>query len=217
MLVPRDFVENKLYNFGKELEELDFIFNTFAEVVLGERPGFEIRTISSSDLTVYVALVSSVAACITIAAERLLDLYKKYLEVKRLHAELKKQGLSDEDLQGVVKRQNKMMEQGIEQITVEVFNTYWKGSDTGRENELRNSVRISLNKLANRVDRGFNIEVRVQPLPESADTEETTDPQAEQRQHVQTIQAASKNLQFMRVEGEPILSLPENGGREDES
>jgi len=43
MLVPRDFVENKLYHFGKELEELDFIFSTFAEVTLGERPGFEIR------------------------------------------------------------------------------------------------------------------------------------------------------------------------------
>jgi hypothetical protein len=34
---------------------------------------------------------------------------------------------------------------------------------------------------------------------------------------VQTIQAASKNLQFMRVEGEPILSLPENGGEEKQS
>ena len=150
------------------------------------------------------------AACIATAVDKLLDLYKKFLEVKRLRAEMKKQGLTDEDLQGVTKRYHTMMEKGIEQITIEVFETYYKGNDAGRENELKNGVRISLNKLANRIDRGFNIEVRVASLPESANPEETTDSPAEVRQHVQTIQTASKNLQFMRVEGEPILSLPEN-------
>ncbi|MBI3797752.1 MAG: hypothetical protein HY268_12395 [Deltaproteobacteria bacterium] len=95
-------------------------------------------------------MACSVAACVTTAVDKLLDWYKRYLEVKELRTKLKKQGLPDEALQGVVNHHNAMMKQGIEQITVEIFNTYWKGNDTGRGNELRNSVRISLNNCSSR-------------------------------------------------------------------
>jgi len=45
VLIPRCAVENKLINFAEELKELDFILNTFSEVVTGTRDGQTIRTI----------------------------------------------------------------------------------------------------------------------------------------------------------------------------
>jgi hypothetical protein len=72
-------------------------------------------------------------------------------------------------------------------------------------------LRLALKKIANRVDRGFNIDVRVAP-PETTEAEEgeEADPEeAENLKYYEMIEAASENLQFLRLEGDPILSLPE--------
>ena len=98
------------------------------------------------------------------------------------------------------------MEKGIDKIAVEVVNEYHKKDDKGRKNELTNAVRISLNKVANRIDQGFNIEVRVAPTPKSEDEEKEN---KELQKAIAAIQAATANMQFMKLEGQPILRLPE--------
>ena len=77
-------------------------------------------------------------------------------------------------------------------------------------NELTDALRISLNKLANRIDRGYNIEVRVAELPkqEVQEGQDNAD-QTEKIQHFEAIKKAAPNLQFIRLDGEPVLSLPE--------
>lgn len=58
-----------------------------------------------------------------------------------------------------------------------------------------------------RVDRGFNFEVRIEPpKPLPQDAKEAS----EVKQAVQTIQVASVNMQYMKLEGPPILALPED-------
>jgi hypothetical protein len=91
-------------------------------------------------------------------------------------------------------------------LSVEIIEQFHPGKDGHRKNELTNAIRISLNKVANRIDRGYNIEIRVQPLKETAQ-----DSQEEKKtaQQVKVIQAASKNMQFMKLEGAAILQLPE--------
>ena len=60
-----------------------------------------------------------------------------------------------------------------------------------------------MNKIANRLDEGFNISVRVEPIT-------TPDPEApKQAEQVESIRAAEKTLQFLKIEGPPLLSLPE--------
>jgi len=99
------------------------------------------------------------------------------------------------------------MEAEIEKFTVEIVNEYHTGKDGGRKNELTNAVKISLNKIANRIDRGFNFEVRIEPpKPLPQDAKEAN----EVKQAVHTIQVASVNMQYMKLEGPPILALPED-------
>jgi hypothetical protein len=100
------------------------------------------------------------------------------------------------------------MEKGIEKIAVEIVSEYHKKDDKGRKNELTNSVRISLNKIANRIDKGFNLEVRVAPITEE-NTESDENKGDELKKSIATIQAATPNMQFMNLEGQPILRLPE--------
>jgi hypothetical protein len=54
VLVPRVAVRNQLLNFSEELKELGFILNTFSEVATGKPDTLELRTLSSSDLLVYL-------------------------------------------------------------------------------------------------------------------------------------------------------------------
>jgi hypothetical protein len=209
VLIPRGAVENKLINFAEELKELSFILDTISEVAIGSRDGQTIRTISSSDILVYLQASAPYAACLAFCVERVVALYKQYLEIRKLRQEMRKQGIPSKEMSGIERHVNKMMESGIDKIATEVVNEYYKNNDLGRRNELTNAVRISLNKIANRIDKGFNFEVRVAPLPEPDDREKDKE-NKELRKAVESIQSATKNMQFLKLDGKPILKLPEN-------
>jgi hypothetical protein len=206
VLIPRSVIENKLLDFVAELKELGFILNSFSEFSTGSKDDLAIRTISSSGLLVTLQAAAPYAALVAICIERLVAFYKQLLEIRKLRQDMSKQGVPDKATQGVQDYANTMMEQGIEKIVDEVVRKYSKVADEGRKNELINGIRISLNKIANRIDKGFNIEVRVAPAPKQGVEESANE---ELQQAIAAIQSATPNMQFMRLEGEPILSLPE--------
>jgi hypothetical protein len=209
-IVPREFVNNRLDKFADELSELDKIFETLAELATGSRPGFNVKTISSSDLTVFFDAAPSVAACIAVAIERIVALYKQLLEIRKLNNELAKQGVTKEELVGVENHANNLMETGIEKLIDELITEYGKQIEKGRKHELEIALRFSLKKMANRIDRGFNVEVRAEPIKEGEKAEGTeTESEANEIHHAKITQAA-KTLQFMKLDGSPILSLNES-------
>ncbi len=207
VLIPRKSIDNRLIEFSDELKEIGFILNTFSEVATGKKDELAIRTISSSDLLVHLSATAPYAACVAIAIERIVTLYKQLLEIRKLRQELQKQGVPDERITGIQDYANHLMGEGIENVTIEIINQFYKEKDKGRKNELTNAVRISLKKLANRIDKGFNVEVRVEPL-------DKVEPESEEnikiREATNIIQTATKNMQFLKAEGSPILKLPES-------
>ncbi len=206
VLVPRSAIENRLLNFAAELKEIDFIVNTFTEIATGQREQIALKTVSSSDLLVYLSSNLPSAACIAVAVERVVALYKQLLEVRKLHGELRKQGVPAESIKGIESHANEIMSKGIEQLSVEIVAKYYHKKDGGRKNELITAAKVSLNKLANRIDRGFNVEVRVEQLAEGSAESKNE----EKNQAVHTIFAASANMKFLKVDGPPILQLPES-------
>jgi len=206
MLIPRAGVRNELLEFGHELRELAFVLNTFSEVTTGKPDALEIKTISSTDLTVYLKAGIRIARCTALAIERIVALYKQLMEIKKLRSELITHGVPEKQVAGVEVHANQLMEKGIEELTVEIMQGFHEGKDGGRKNELTTAVRISLNRIANRVDRGYNIEVRAEPLGKVAKEDEDA---KKVEAHIQAILSTSKDMQFMRIEGAPILSLPE--------
>ena len=70
-------------------------------------------------------------------------------------------------------------------------------------------MRFALKKIANRVDRGFNIEIRVEPVQKESE-DETDTAKTESHEYIQAILSAAKELQFIKESGGPILSLPES-------
>lgn len=206
VVVPRSEVDNALPNFGKELIELNKIFSVFSELATGSRESFKIRTISSSDLTVFLEFLPEVAACAAISIERIIALYKQLLEIRKLKGELEKQGVPEEGTAGIDAHANSLMERGITDLIEELIGKFHKNEDPGRENELRIEAKFALNKLAKRIDRGYGIDVRIEPYigDEDIDDEVSED-------ITNTIVSAAKNIQYMKLDGDPILTLPESG------
>ncbi len=162
----------------------------------------EIKSISSSELSVLVELAPKIAASIASGAKKVVEAYKTLRDLRQIINDLLSKKIPEEDVQPLKKRANSMMEKSVEEISVEVVQEYCTIKDEHRKNEIRNGIRISLTMIANRIDAGFNLEVRINP-PAAADAKKETP------EYVETIRDASSSLQFMRLEGAPILSLPE--------
>ena len=206
LLIPRNAVKNKLESFASELTLLNKTFGTFSELATGSRPGFDIRTISSTDLTVFLELGPVVCACAAVAIERVVGLYKQLLEIRLLRKQLVEQGVTEKALQGVDSHANSHMKDGIDKVIADLIEKYAANHDEGRRNELRTELRHALNRIANRIDTGYNFEVRVQPIAKS-DAKEGV--KQEDLAALAVALQASKGVQFLKSGGTPILSLPE--------
>jgi len=210
-MVPRDAIDYQLDAFASECKEFDFIFSTFSEIITGDRKNYRINTISSSDLSVFLEAAPEIAALVAITIERIVALYKSLLEIKKLRSEMLAQNLPKEAFAPIDDHVNSMMDAEIDKIADEVLDEH-NEHDPGRANELKTALRKSLRKLANRIDKGFHVEVRVGALPEPSDEEESVDEQL--RENAEAIRKAAKPLQFIRAKGEPILRLLENSESE---
>lgn len=210
VMIPRDYIENDLGKFGEEIKELNFIFNNFSELIVGEKSSFELRNLSTSEPLITVATVTAIAAGVAKTIGWLIDSYKSLLEIKKLKFELSQQGVPEEHLKGITDHSNEFMKKKIDGIVKKLGKEYKANGDSSRKNELLNGVRISLNKIANRIDNGFNFEVRVEP----AKSEGTEDNEEQENTDIAAILEASKSLQFMKLDGKPILSLSEKKEKE---
>jgi hypothetical protein len=207
LLIPREAVDDKLGEFTDELEEMGFILNTLSEVATGHKDDLKIRTVSSSKLMVFLAAAYPLARIVAKVIDFVVAQYKKILEIKKLHSEMERLGVPEDISEKTKAHANTRMGEEIEKFTVEIMEEYKSVPHPGgRQHELRNAVKFSLNMVANRIDRGFNIEVRIEP-PKALSTKTGDD--GEVQKAVQTIQAASVNMQYMKLEGPPILTLPE--------
>lgn len=210
VLIPREAIKNTLGNLTKELNEIDIIFGGFEEIATGKRIGIQLRTISSSEPSFFFEVLPAVAAFTAVAVERILSMYKTLLEIKKLHMDLRERGVASEDLKGIERHANELIEKGIESLLPELFEKYAVELDRQRENELKNSLRISLNKLANRIDRGYNIEVRAEPIQDDKNESEEKSSSNQDNRNISMVLQKSKDLQFIKPSGDPILSLPED-------
>lgn len=207
--IPREFVDNKLSELKNEITELNFILNNVSEAVTGEKKEYKVKTISSSDFLLYVIIGLQVADVLANATERILNIYKGILEIKQLRNQLKDKGIPASKTKSIETHANGMMKDEIKSIVKEVIDEHYNNGDNGRKNELENGLTISLNKLANRIDKGFNVEIRVEPLPEPKEEEVQTPEYQQNSELIKSIQKSANNIEFIDAGGESILKLPE--------
>jgi hypothetical protein len=83
-------VEDDLAEFATELDEIRLILRTFGELRSGRSTLFPIKTISSTDLLVYVNVIPRMAAALARSLEWIIDQYKKILDIREKLDDLRK-------------------------------------------------------------------------------------------------------------------------------
>lgn len=209
-LIPRREVNEGLEELGHEFVHLKRIISPFSELASEGRPEIRVRQISSSEFQVFLESAPATAVLFTVALERILRIYQQILDIRRKHQELSENsGVPDEALKPLSDHASEKMGEEIRAITEDVI-AKASLADEGRLNELRNELTRQLNALAERIDRGFDVEVRAGEIPESTDDEVDEDETDQAtREATRTVLDAQKNLEFMNVSGKPILSLEE--------
>ena len=213
-LIPREAVRDELEDLGKEFIKLQQILGPFLEIAspTGSREGLRVRSISSSAFGAFLQSYPAAALIVATAIERLIASYKNIMDIRVAQQQLKDSGLSEKALKSVAEEVETKIGRDIKAIVTDLL----KGApsvEKGRRNELRKELTVSLNALANRIDRGYNIEVRVEEIEPPAEDEPEKNVSAEERARrgiVEQVRAKQDNLKFTNVTGQPILMLPES-------
>ena len=213
-LIPRKAVKEDLELLGKEFIKLQQILGPFVEIQTGSREAVQVRTISSSGFAAFLHSTPAVALMVASTVERLIAAYKNVLDIRVARQTLKEAGASEKTIKSASDDADTAMSKAIAKLVTELMKEA-KDLEPGRRNELRIELRVSLNGLANRIDQGYSIDVRVGELPPPPDEhEEDAEPedkeQRENRKIVEQIQAKQESLTFTNLTGEPILSLTES-------
>lgn len=201
VIIPRTYVDNNLKSFGAELVELEKILLVFSEVVTGTREPLKIRQISSSELSVFLEYLPEVCACIAISIERIVALYKSLLEIKTLKKGLIEQNVPEETLQPINDYAKSLVRPELDKLTEELMTKYATELDPDRANEVAIELRRSLYRLTDRIDRGFQIELRV-----SKDSSTPDNGSSANDARTQILKSAAK-IQLLATISEPVLFL----------
>jgi hypothetical protein len=208
VLIPREAVHDKLGELIGELSNFEFFFKTLSEVATGHPDILQVRTVSSSKFMVFLLANAKFAEIVAKCVNFIVEQYKRVLEIRELQAKIERLKVPGPVAEGMKAFANEEMAKQIDSFTIEIINEY-KSDDGHRKNELKNAVRFSLNGIANRIDKGFNIEVRFEP-PKAEDVD------ADVAKAFETVKAAQVNMQYMNLEGAPILALPEKAGQDED-
>lgn len=204
-LVPRDYFNNHFDEMVKELRHLNQILDTFSRVATGKVEHYELRTISTTDPLFVVGGSILVLSFFAKAIRPIIGVYKDVLDVKILRSQLAEKGVSGNALDEISKDVEAMMDKKLSEIKQELMVDCPVEKETDR-NDLDNALGFALKKIANRIDRGFNFEIRLAITQQDSDDDEEAEEESEE---VKVIQAAMKEMEFKNIEGKPILNLPE--------
>jgi hypothetical protein len=212
VLIPRRAVDGELQQLGKEFLELERMIGPFVELTTGSRPPLHVNAISSSEFGIFLDIPPVTAAAVACAIERIIKGYKTVLEVRLLRRQLKEQGVSDERMEGIGQHADEVMGGVIDEAVDEALAEANDRHDSGRRNELRTSLSGALRSIAGRIDNGYNFEVRAEP-PEGHETADEPAAEGVDDPYARVARVAPR-LEFIRPEGEPILSLPHRSSEE---
>lgn len=214
IVIPRDRVENNLSNLGRELVEFEKNLSVFSEIATGAREPIQVRSIASSDFSIFLDSIPAIGALIAVTVERIIALYKQSLEIKKLKIELEKHKFPDEISKLIDQHISSIVSKEAEKIAAELMEKHDTRIDEGRKHELLIELRHSVENLAEKIDKGFQIEVSVAELGEEKKEnigQLTADDIARKQ-----ITESAKKIIYPISSGEAIPALPEKEmGKED--
>jgi hypothetical protein len=207
--IPRTS-KGTLPELGREFVELQKIFGTFEEVAgQASRPDFKVRALASSDFALFLLASPETALILARVLNVIVDTYDKILAIKQKKAEMAE--LMPEDLLSEIDAHvNGAMAERLTALAHEVVAS--SNVPEGRNHEVEMDVKWSLNRIANRIDGGYTIDIRYPPVPEEeppAEGEEVNEAVQPALAQAREIKKLADRIHALETGGKRILALPE--------
>lgn len=197
MTIPREEIKD-VRDFKKEVSFFEHLIVALNRCVEGHSEEPAVHSLRSSNFGIDFNATLDVAAMFGVILKGIklaLDKISKHRDLKRNAEEL---GIDPKLVKQLGHQSTQAMNDSIDAIEAEVFQ-HCKLAKNGDLTELKTAVRLRINGLANRIERGFVFEVRTM-LPEQ--------PSEEQSKMGEAISSLS-TLRFELMPGPRILELPE--------
>lgn len=213
ILLPRPLFDNKFEQLIKELDHIKFMLRAFSELATGAAEPIEVRQISSSNPLFFLGISPETIAMVAGAVTWALHTWKQVEEIRNVRAETAKlTEFTEEEVDSIFgKKINKTIENAVNDKLDDLLEGM--ADKKGRAKEQRSHLKIALEWLLARIERGVTIEVRFLPPPKTA-LEEGKPPDIPQA--FKTLQDITTQLVFPKIEGTPILNLPDLNNTEDD-
>ena len=211
--IPGAFIGPDLDGFAKELRLLDRHVKAFAEVTGGGPGSCKLRSIGTGCFEVFAVAPPAAAAAVAFAIERIVALYKSILEIRLLRKQLSERNASADAMRLLEEDERKGVARELDTIRDEILSAHAGDLklDKARRNELKIALRQALHYLAERIDRGFDFEIRTAPVSEQEPAAEPggeISAAAPQQARLPNIVQQGRALRGLERVPEPVLCLP---------
>ncbi len=206
-LLPRPLFNNRLDQLIKELRDVNRIVRAFSEAATGQVEEVEVRQISTSDPLFFFSVSAVTIAAIGKAVTWALNTWKQVEEIRRVRSETRRtEVLTEKEAADVFDK--KITEKINEAVAVKAKELIKDDGSPGRAKEQRTDIQWALESLLAHIERGMIVEVRFVLPPKSAavDGEQNTTTVPDE---FQSLQAIAPQLVFPKMDGQPILKLPQ--------
>lgn len=217
--MPRKSIDDQLDGFKKELDELNKQLRVISEICKTDPAPFKIRSISTNDFSLSLDISVDLAEVLLYVLVYLhaarIDLVGKFAALDDKFSDLPKDLLDQ-----LKKFANDTTRRKIKEAIEQMAENCKQAVDSDKLDQQKGPVTAALSYLAKRLERGFNIDVRVGEHPEEEEEpEEATTPEISRlRAHKERLRGIGRrvaNLKIIERQRNPILSLEDSSGDDE--
>lgn len=204
-LLPRSLFKNDFDLLIKELREIDFILRAFSEFATGTVPSIQVHQISTSDPQFFLGMDALTIAAIGGAVTWALNTWKQVEDVRKVRAETRKlSAFSEKEVEEIFDKKIKStINDAIDSQTKTFLSQL--STQSGRAHEQGEHIKIALESILARIERGMTVEIRA--VPPAIDRDNSEDKDDENSAFIR-INSLAPKLIFPRPEVSPLLQLP---------
>lgn len=209
--IPRLVFDNTLDGLQKELKDLNRIIRALSEAATGSVDEAEVLEISTTDPVFVLGLSVSTILMVARSFTWALNTWKQVEDIRKVRADIRK--LDIESGFAMAKMAEEAIEKKVRALVGAQVDALLgdRARLEGRPQEQRTDLRMALEMVLDRVQRGVTIEVRLGP-PTPSPAENASTESKQDAATFKSLQETSRELMFPRQIGEPLgfLAPPAN-------
>ena len=196
--IPPELVGSNLDGLATEIHEFDDALKTFQKIVSQEVVSLKVNSLGSAGFQLFLQVSPELAGALALAIERIAQMYRNLMQLKKLQADLVKQNVPAERIESIAEHESELLDKDLSDLAQAILDEYLPGGAKGRAGDLKMALEEDLRFLAGRIDHGVLLEVQLTPAKSAT---------AKQKKSAQLTNTRGQALAQLQRAPKPIFGL----------